>query len=120
MTNPLRILLIDDNPDDRALVIRELRKDFPGLQVEQITEASGLAQALEAGNFDLVITDYQLHWTDGLKILHAFKSRWPDRPVVMFTGTGSEEIAVEAMKAGLDDYVLKSPKHFVRLPLSVR
>ena len=116
----LHILLIDDNPDDRILVIRELRREFPDLQVEQIIEAKGFAQALEAGDFDLVITDYQLRWMDGLAVLRAVKTRWPDCPVIMFTATGSEEIAVEAMKAGLDDYVLKSPKHFIRLPAAVR
>ncbi len=116
----LHILLIDDNPDDRILVIRELRREFPDLQVEQIIEAKGFAQALEAGDFDLVITDYQLRWMDGLAVLRAVKTRWPDCPVIMFTATGSEEIAVEAMKAELDDYVLKSPKHFIRLPAAVR
>ena len=120
MSQRLRILLIDDNPDDRTLVIRELRREFPELQIEQIIEAQGFTQALEAGNFDLVITDYQLRWTNGLQILRAIKSQWPDCPVIMFTGTGSEEIAVEAMKAGLNDYVLKSPRHFARLPAAVQ
>ncbi len=119
MNNPLHILLIDDNPDDRTLVIRELRREFSNLQVEQIPDAKGFAQVLERGDFDLVVTDYQLCWSDGLAVLRAVKARWPDCPVIMFTGTGSEEIAVEAMKAGLDDYVLKSPKHFIRLPAAV-
>jgi len=120
MNEILRILMIDDNPDDRLLAIRALRREFPDLQVEQISEAKGLAQALEAGDFDLVITDYQLRWSDGLAVLRAVKARYPDCPVIMFTATGSEEIAVEAMKNGLDDYVLKSPKHFIRLPAAVR
>ncbi|MBI4642101.1 MAG: response regulator, partial [Candidatus Tectomicrobia bacterium] len=78
MNGPLRILLIDDNPDDRALVMRELRREFPDLIVGQITEARSFAQALETGNFDLVITDHQLRWTDGLAVLRAVKTRWPD------------------------------------------
>jgi PAS domain S-box-containing protein len=56
-----------------------------------------------------------LRWTDGLVVLRTLKDKWPDLPIIMFTGTGSEEIAVEAMKAGLDDYVLKSPRHYARL-----
>lgn len=120
MSNALRILLIDDDPDDRTLTIRELRREFPDLQVEQITEAKGFAQALEGGNFDLAITDYRLRWTDGLEVLRAVKARWPECPVIMFAGTGTEDIAVEAMKAGLDDYVLKLPKHLARLPVAVR
>ncbi|MBI2237725.1 MAG: PAS domain-containing protein, partial [Actinobacteria bacterium] len=69
---------------------------------------------------DLVITDYHLPWTDGVEVLRAVKERWPDCPVVMFTGTGSEEIAVEAMKLGLDDYVLKSPQHLNGLSAAIR
>jgi len=117
---PLRILLIDDNPHDRALVIRELRREFPDLHVDQVIDAEGFDRALQTGGFDLVITDYQLHWSDGLFVLRAVKPSYPGCPVIMFTGTGSEEIAVQAMRAGLDDYVLKSPKHFVRLSAAVR
>ncbi len=62
-----------------------------------------------------MITDYHLRWNDGLNVLRAIKSHDPDRPVIMFTGTGTQEIAVEAMKMGLDDYVIKAPQHFVRL-----
>jgi PAS domain S-box-containing protein len=53
-------------------------------------------------------------------VLRTIKNCWSDCPVVMFTATGSEEVAVEAMKAGLNDYVLKSPKHFTRLTAAVR
>ena len=119
-SGPLNILLVDDNPDDRFLVIRELGREFSALHVTEITEQEGFNQALENGSFDLIITDYQLCWSDGLAILRAAKSKWPDCPVVMFTGTGSEEIAVEAMKSGLDDYVLKSPQHYGWLPSRVR
>lgn len=116
MKEGLHTLLIDDNPDDRALVVRELRREFPGLLADEVSDEQSFRRSLEAAPCDLVITDYQLRWTDGLTVLRAIKAVWPDCPVVMFTGTGSEEIAVEAMKAGLDDYVLKSPKHYARLP----
>lgn len=120
MDRNLRILLIDDNPDDRTLVVRELRREFPDLYIEQVAETEGFNHALAEDNFALVITDYQLRWTDGLTVLRTIKNRWPDCPVVMFTATGSEEVAVEAMKAGLNDYVLKSPRHFSRLSTAVR
>ena len=116
MKDPLHILLVDDNPEDRALATRELRRGFHNLKIDQITDAKSFTLALESRGYDFVVTDYQLRWTDGLAVLRAIKARWPDCPVIMFTGTGSEEIAVEAMKAGLDDYVLKSSKHYARLP----
>ena len=120
MKDQLRILVVDDNPDDRALAIRELQRDFSNLLIDQITDATNFALALESDGCDLVITDYQLRWSDGLAVLRAVKHRWPDCTVIMFTGTGSEEVAVEAMKAGLDDYVLKASKHYARLPGAVR
>ena len=116
----LKLLIIDDNSNDRALALRELKKLFPQLQYQEIIDKTSLALALERDNFNLVITDYQLCWITGLEILHLIKDLKPDCPVIMFTGTGSEEIAVEAMKSGLDDYVIKSPKHYVRLAAAVR
>ena len=116
----LKALIIDDNSHDRALALRELRKLFPHLQYQEIIDEASFALALATENFNLVITDYQLCWTTGLKILHRIKKQKPDCPVIMFTGTGSEEIAVQAMKTGLDDYVTKSPRHYVRLAAAVR
>src|SRR4028118_441344 len=120
MNQALRILVIDDSRSDRLLAIRELKREFPELQAEEIKEASGLAQAVEQGNFDLVVTHYQLRWTNGIEILRSIKEIYPHCPVIMFTNTGSEEIAVEAMKSGLDDYVLKSPNRYFRLSPAVR
>ncbi|MDP8965805.1 MAG: PAS domain S-box protein, partial [Cyanobacteriota bacterium] len=115
----LRILLIDDNPQDRLLAIRALEKEFPTLQVQEVVKADDLTLVLETGQFDLVITDYQLRWSDGLTVLRTIKDRYPDCPVIMFTNSGTQEIAVEAMKAGLEDYVIKSPKHYIRLATAV-
>jgi signal transduction histidine kinase len=55
-----------------------------------------------------------------LAVLREVKTRFGDLPVIMFTNTGTEEVAVEAMKAGLDDYVIKKPTSFSRLPLAVK
>lgn len=119
-SSTLCIVHIDDSPDDRALVLRELRKEFPDLSFIEVIDAASWGKALEKDDIDLIITDFQIRWTDGLSILRTSKLRHPHCPVVMFTGTGSEEIAVEAMKAGLNDYVLKSPRHYVRLAATVR
>ena len=96
----LRILLIQDNPDDRALILRELRQAFQNLNAQEIAAAREFEEALESGEFDLVITDYKLGWSDGLDILRRTRARFPDKPVIVFTAAGSQEIAVEAMKSG--------------------
>ena len=118
--HPLRILLVDDNADHRALVMRELRRQFVDIQITEATGAHDLALALAENTFDLVITDYLMQNFDGLSALRMVRLRAPDCPVIMFTGTGSEEVAVLGMKAGLEDYVLKSPHHFALLPMTVR
>jgi len=114
------ILHVDDNPHDRALVARELRREMPDLSIIEIANEKALNEALESDDFDLVITDYELYWSNGLKIVGRLKQKNPDIPVVMFTGSGSEEIAVEAMKAGVLDYITKAPKHLSRLRVSVQ
>lgn len=117
MEKTWRILVVDDNPDDRALIKRELSREFSRVQVTEVADAQALA--LAGRPFHLAITDYHLGWSNGLAILREIKARWPECPVIMFTGTGSEEIAVEAMKHGLEDYVLKTPRHYIRLMASI-
>lgn len=116
----IRLLLIDDNSGDRLLAIRVLQREFQDLEVAQVATGEEFRQALAEGNFDLVITDYRLGWSDGLTVFRAIKACYPECPVIMFTDSGTEEVAVEAMKAGLDDYILKSGKHSSRLPIAVR
>ncbi len=120
MSSPLRILLIDDNPVDRARIIEELRQGFADLEVQQVSNEGEYAGVMEAGVFDLVLCDYLLPWTDGLAIARAIKARWPEIPVLMVTGSGNEEVAIAAIKAGLDDYILKSHRHLARLSTAVR
>ncbi|MFE4105820.1 sensor histidine kinase [Almyronema epifaneia] len=115
-----RILLVDDNPVDRRLVIRELSREFDDLDIYEAPDLKTFERALPNRLFDLVVTDYELNWSTGIEVLNQVKAHDPMMPVVMFTDSGSQEIAVEAMKAGLDDYVLKSPKHLIRLAQAVR
>ena len=115
-----RVLHIDDDPNDRELVARELRAEIPGITIIEVGDLAALDEIMRVGGFDLVITDYQLRWTDGLKILATLKERFPSLPLIMFTGTGNEEVAVEAMKAGVHDYILKASRYFPRLRSAVR
>jgi len=115
-----RILMVDDNPDDRMLIRRALVREFPDLEIIEVGDPVTLARALDAGPYDLVITDYGLGFTNGFALLDTLKAQWPECPVILCTGTLSEEIAVEALRKGLDDYVLKDPRRFMRLPAAVR
>ncbi len=114
------ILLVDDNPEDRLLVRRLLARELPDCRFRDVVDAASFERALQSGDIDLVITDYKLHWNDGIEVTRAVKRELPFVPVMMFTDNGDEEIAVEAMKSGLADYVLKSPRNAIRLPLAVQ
>jgi signal transduction histidine kinase len=115
----LRLLLIDDNPHDRDLATRALSQHFGSVDVVLARDARELEQAVNDGGFDAAIIDHELRWTTGIEVLRRIKGARPECPVLMFTGSGSTEVAVEAMKEGLDDYVTKTPKHYARLPYAL-
>ncbi len=114
-----RILLIDDDPDSRALARLVLRQELPHLILEEIADAVSFAEAFGRADFELVILDPRLPWADGLAVLHALKGRWPTLPVILLTDRGGEELGVRAAKLGADDFLVKNPGGFVNLPLAV-
>jgi PAS domain S-box-containing protein len=116
----LKILLVHDVKADRAEIMREIRQSIPEAVFEEPLDMGQLGEAIDRGTFDIAITDYALSWSDGLAVLQDLKQRYPDRPVIMFTDNGSEEIAVAAMKAGADDYVSRTPGSFERLRGALR
>jgi signal transduction histidine kinase len=117
---PTRVLMIDDRPQDRFLARRALVSEFPDLLMKEAGDAAGLEAALANCNADIIITDYELKWTNGLQVLAEIRARGIDAPVVMFTHTGSEEIAAAGLRAGLADYIIKSPTHYARLAHGIR
>lgn len=115
-----RILLVDDDPDDRALARLVIAHELPQVEVEEITDAPAFAQACGRRSFDLVVLEQKLAWADGLAILAILKEDRPELPVVFFTRFGSEEISLRAVRLGVDEYLVKKPASFLRLPLAVR
>ena len=113
----MEFLIIDDNPSDRELIIRELKKEYPDAEFQEIIRRTDFDEVLSGGGFDAAVIDYRLQWTDGLQILQQLRDKYPELPVVMATDPAGEQIAVDGMKRGLSDYVLKRDLH--RLPLAV-
>jgi signal transduction histidine kinase/FixJ family two-component response regulator len=108
---PISVLLVEDNPDHIHLIERRLRDG--GLDVTRATSGREALQSLEG--IDLVLLDYRLPDMSGLETLQEIRKI--DGPsVVMVTGMGSEEVAVEAMRAGAIDYVVKDHTYIKMLP----
>ncbi len=112
-----KILFIEDNFDDYVIVERMLKKSF-GKKVTLSWVATG-GKALNEMNkekYDLVLLDYRLPDTDGLKIMGGIEKKGLNVPVLFLTGKGSEKIAVEALKKGACDYITKDEINKERLP----
>lgn len=106
MPDRLKVLMVEDSPDDAALVIHELQR--AGLTLEWIhveTEADFL-EAIKAGP-DVIISDYSMPQFNGLKAIHLLRQHQQDTPFILISGTVGEDIAVEAMRHGATDYLLK-------------
>lgn len=114
----MRVLLVDDNPNDRELIKRRLCRAFGEIECIEVRNREDFKAALESDAIDVVLTDYRLHWSDGLAVLQAVKWQYPHLPVLMVTDSGNEEVAAQGMRDGLSDYVLK--QHLARLPSAVQ
>lgn len=118
MKDELNILFVEDFQSDYELALRQLRKEqilFSSICVDTRAE---FLNALENFNPDLIISDYSMPTFNGLEALHITLEKKPDIPFIVLTGSINEETAVECMRAGAADYVLK--EKLQRLPFSVR
>ena len=115
----MRVVVADDEPDTRALCVRALVQEWPDLEVVEVAGPADLDEALRSAPH-LLITDYDLRWIDGFAIFDRVKAAHPSCHAIMFTGTGNEELAVRAMKAGFDDYLVKSHNQLRRLATTAR
>jgi len=107
MRRQLHVLLVEDCTDDAALLLRQLRGGDWDLFHERIETAEGMTAALDAREWDLVISDFSLPRFNGLAALAMVKQHRLDAPFILVSGAVGEDIAVAAMKAGACDFILK-------------
>ncbi|MBI5612313.1 MAG: EAL domain-containing protein [Gammaproteobacteria bacterium] len=114
----LRVLLIDDNPDDRVLAVRLLGREFPRLVVHQVKNLRDFEHALRA-KYDLVISDSRLAWIDGLALPQQVHERWPDCPLILLVEDGLPNPRIEELHVRLNGSLFNSTKDVSHLTVAV-
>ncbi len=103
----MRVLHLEDSPGDAELVAERLNETWPDCVIRSARNREQYESALETADFDLILSDYTMAGYDGLSALEAARVHCPDKPFIFLSGTIGEERAIEALKRGATDYVIK-------------
>ncbi len=115
-----RLLLIAESDEVRQTVQAALQPGFPQCEITQAAKADAFESALRVGGFDVILASAELSWGHGLAVMRACKAQWPHRPVLVLAALPSREEAVEAIKAGAEDYIHLPGGEAARLADAVR
>ena len=118
MAITLNILHVEDNPRDAELVRDMLTGEWPDCTIRVVATREEFLGELGRGGYDLVLSDFQLPAFNGLEALELTRQHAPELPFIFFSGTIGEERAIEAVRAGAADYVIKD--RMQRLPVSIQ
>jgi signal transduction histidine kinase/DNA-binding NarL/FixJ family response regulator len=118
VNNTIRILLVEDNPADADFSLREIRKGEIKFVSSIVETESNYIKGIKEFLPDIILSDYSLPQFTGMKALKIRNKIVPEIPFIIITGSNNEGIAVECMKAGANDYILKNA--ISRLPFSIR
>jgi signal transduction histidine kinase/DNA-binding NarL/FixJ family response regulator len=114
---PLRLLVVEDNPDDAALMLLELKRNGFRPESHRVQTAEAMRRALAGSDFDIVLSDYSMPEFTALQALKVLQEAGRDIPFIVVSGSIGEDEAVEAMRAGARDYFAKD--RLVRLGAAV-
>lgn len=104
---PIRVLIVEDSEDDALLTLRELKKGGYDPEYSIVETPEAMSKALDEGEWDLILSDFQMPSFDGREALRIVQEKKVDVPFVVISGILVEENAVEILKAGANDYVKK-------------
>ncbi len=107
MGTPLSVLIVEDSEDDALLVVRELRRGCYEVVFERVDTAEAMSEALEKKTWDVIISDYVIPRFGGLEALRLLHRSGLDLPFIIVSGKIGEDTAVEAMREGAHDYIMK-------------
>lgn len=120
MNKPIHILHIDEDQLYPQLVRHVLEKEAGGFRISKATSESEFKTWLAKGNYDLVLTDFNIFGLEGSQVFDAVRFVDPQTPVLIVTDAGSETMAAEAIERGATDYVIKTPQYLRYLPHAIR
>lgn len=103
----MNILHLEDSPEDAELVRELIMEEWPDCQITCVASRFAFLGELHRGNFDLILSDFGLRSLNGLEALQLAKERAPEIPFIFLSGTIGEDRAIEALRSGAQDYVLK-------------
>ena len=107
MNNELRVLVVEDDQDQSALLKRHLEKSFNSVQVDQVTSLKSAIATLQGQCHDLVFSDLKITDSSGLDTVRGLVADAGDIPIVILSGNSDEDLAVRALQLGAQDYLLK-------------
>src|SRR5687768_1702767 len=108
MNKELKILLVEDNIEDVGLIAWELKRSKMDFDLRHVDSKDAFVKQIDEFAPDIVLSDHSLPSFNSMEAFSALKERSLDIPFILVTGSVSEEFAVECMKAGVDDYILKT------------
>jgi len=108
MENGIRILHVDDDPDFASLTADFLEREDERFTVTTANDPTDGREQLESGEFDCIVSDFDMPGESGIGFLESVRTDYPDLPFILFTGKGSEEVASDAISAGVTDYLQKA------------
>src|SRR5215218_2307648 len=107
MKKVIRILIVEDQPDDVELAKHEIRKVLHDCEFHRVETCEGFLEALKTFQPDVILSDYTLPHFDGMQALELTLQHASLTPLIVWTGSISEDVAVDCVKAGANNYILK-------------
>lgn len=107
MAEIIRLLLVEDSSEDAELVLACLKREGWVPSFDRVEDEAGLRKALESGSYHAVISDFSLPSFDALRAVALVREKYPEIPFLVVSGTIGEEMAVNLLKAGANDYLMK-------------
>jgi len=114
---PLRVLSVEDSADDTELILLELRRGGFAPSCERVATPEGMREALRRGRWDIILADFMMPRFSGPEALELLKAEGLDVPFIIVSGRVGEDVAVQSMKAGAQDFFRKDT--LTRLPVAV-